>query len=157
VDDQLSTGEAKHALRTLATDTGQPTTPVVDEATAALADVEAAAQFLAADGTTRLSRAVAQAVRDDDETTVRRGRAALAALHAFRAALAGVDSREAACVDGRQAAGADARRTVAETDAARRSPDGAQSTGSPSGGATPTASLSPHSRNGFTGRWQTRG
>ena len=95
MDDTLSTGQAKHALRALAADTDPPpAAQVVREATATLSDVEAAAGFLAADGTTRLSRAVVRAVREGDEPTVRRGRETLATLHALQSALAGGDSRE---------------------------------------------------------------
>ncbi|WP_318566761.1 hypothetical protein [Salinigranum marinum] len=69
-------------------DSDRPET-VVDEATRATECVESAARFLATDGVDRLARAVAGAVRDGDDDTVRRGRESLSALRAFESALDG--------------------------------------------------------------------
>lgn len=82
----------KRALRALVDDDvadGDRPEPVVDEAIRATECVERAARFLAADGVDRLARAVAEAVRDGDDETVRRGRESLAALRAFESALDG--------------------------------------------------------------------
>jgi len=84
----------RHALRALADGPRRVDTErVVEEATATLESVETAARFLADGGEARLAAAVAQAVREGDRETVRRGRRALATLRAFSTALAG-DSPE---------------------------------------------------------------
>lgn len=85
------TGTTKRALRALASPTAVDRSParVVDDAADAVESVEAAARFVDDGGVDRLARAVAGAVRDGDDATVRRGRETLAVLEAFRAALDG--------------------------------------------------------------------
>lgn len=90
--DTTELAATKRALRALVTDDvadGDRPEAVVDEAARATECVERAARFLAADGVDRLARAVAGAVRDGDDDTVRRGRESLAALRAFESALDG--------------------------------------------------------------------
>lgn len=96
MDDTPATGRTKRALRALAADrdsTRDHERPrdVIREATDALSHVETATRFLAADGATRLARAVVRAVRADDDRTVRQGRETLAALRSLQSALDGPD------------------------------------------------------------------
>jgi hypothetical protein len=89
VNDSPSTGRTKRALRALAVGDHDQQCPrdVVQEATDALSHVELATQFLAADGTSRLARAVVQSARADDTETVRRGRETLTAFRSLQSAL----------------------------------------------------------------------
>lgn len=85
-------GSVKRALRSLADGTaprGAAHEPIVDAATDALDDVETAAAFVAADGRSRLRRAISLAERRGDDRAAREGRRALSSLDRFRRAAAG--------------------------------------------------------------------
>lgn len=141
VADTQPTGRTKRALRALVADRDRDApSDVVDEAAGTLSDVETATRFLASDGTARLARAVVRAVRDGDEETVRRGREMLAVLHSLQSALGAPERTDGATADRDQSTATVAAST--ELTAVRNAP---------------RRSVSLCSRNGFTGRWQTRG
>jgi hypothetical protein len=79
------TREVRTALRALATEETAPDVEsTVDEATAALADVDALATFVGDDGVDRLRRAVVAAESGGDAPVARRGRRALATIERCR-------------------------------------------------------------------------
>jgi hypothetical protein len=80
--------EVRAALRSLVDGTVPDHAAVVDDATAALTDVEAAAAFVEGGGMARLDAAVRAADRAGDPEIARRGRRALAALRRCRRAAA---------------------------------------------------------------------
>jgi len=64
----------------------RPVSTAIDDATAALDDVRAAAAFVEDGGLTRLRRAIDRADRRGDDAAARRGRNALAAIERCRRA-----------------------------------------------------------------------
>jgi hypothetical protein len=150
VAETTPTATTKRAIRALASETAVDTSPVrvVDDAAAAVESVETATGFVDDGGVDRLARAVAAAVRDGDDATVRRGRETLAALRAFRAALDGeVAARDDRGTRARERE-ADGGDTRGDGETRERRPTHRRASNGTRG------SLSPRSRNHFTGWWQ---
>ena len=88
----VSTDAIARTLRTLAERTATARPPyagVIEEADAALEDLDRAASFVEADGLGRLSEAVDSARRDGHEELANRGENALDAYHRLREAATG--------------------------------------------------------------------
>jgi hypothetical protein len=89
----VTDADVRAALRALATgdcgpgtDDARPASTTIDDATAALDDVRAAAAFVEDGGLSRLRRAIDRADRRGDDSAARRGRETLATIEQCRRA-----------------------------------------------------------------------